>query len=130
VRRVGLQSVHFLGFRNQSELPPLYELADILVVPSTSENWGLVVNEAMNAACAVVASDQVGCAVDLVEEGISGAIYPARDTHHLAQVLGMILERGTYREMGHRGASRIAGWGIPEDVRGLAQALARLGAGA
>src|SRR2546422_11478662 len=58
-------AVRFLGFRNQSELPALYDLCDVFVLPSLFEPWGLVVNEVMNAARPVIVSDRVGAAPDL-----------------------------------------------------------------
>ena len=62
----GSEAVRFLGFKNQSELPAYYDLCDVFVMPTVFEPWGLVVNEVMNAGKAVIASDQVGCAPDLV----------------------------------------------------------------
>ncbi|SRR5579862_3191445 len=55
--------VGFAGFVNQSSLPSYYLAADILVLPSKrmGETWGLVVNEALHAGCAVVVTDAVGC---------------------------------------------------------------------
>ena len=55
------------GFVNQSDLPIYYHAADILVLPSDEETWGLVVNEAMAAGTLPVVSDKVGCAPDLVD---------------------------------------------------------------
>jgi len=55
--------VHFAGFVNQSKITGYYLAADILVLPSrrAGETWGLVVNEALQAGCAVVMTDTVGC---------------------------------------------------------------------
>lgn len=51
----------FCGFINQSSLPDYYLACDIAVLPSRREAWGLVINEALHAGCAVVMSDTVGC---------------------------------------------------------------------
>lgn len=51
----------FCGFINQSSLPDYYLACDIAALPSRSEAWGLVINEALHAGCAVVMSDTVGC---------------------------------------------------------------------
>src|SRR5207237_833514 len=75
--------VRFLGFCNQSELPALYDLCDVFVLPSHFEPWGLVVNEAMNAGKPVIVSDQVGAAPDLVKSGQNGFIFRAGDTKDL-----------------------------------------------
>jgi glycosyltransferase involved in cell wall biosynthesis len=64
----------FPGFKNQTELSPYYHAADMLVLPSVSETWGLVVNEALHHGVPCVVTDTVGCAPDLVEPGITGEI--------------------------------------------------------
>lgn len=72
-----MKNVHVTGFINQNEISKYYSLSDIFVLPSTiGETWGLVVNEAMNFGLPVIVSDMVGCASDLVEEGINGYTYP------------------------------------------------------
>jgi glycosyltransferase involved in cell wall biosynthesis len=60
--------VHFAGFKNQTELPPYYLAADVLVLPSRQmgETWGLVVNEAMLAGRQVIVSRFAGCHADFV----------------------------------------------------------------
>lgn len=59
--------IHFLGHQGIDEIPRLYGISDILVLPSISEPWGLVVNEAMACGCAIIVSDKCGCAKDLVQ---------------------------------------------------------------
>jgi glycosyltransferase involved in cell wall biosynthesis len=81
----------FLGFRNQTALPEAYVLADVMVLPSESETWGLVVNEALACGTPVVVSDAVGCAPDLVREGETGAVYPVGDIPALADALQQVL---------------------------------------
>jgi glycosyltransferase involved in cell wall biosynthesis len=66
--------VSFPGFKNQTELSPYYHAADILVLPSAWETWGLVVNEALHHGVPCVVTDTVGCAPDLVHPGITGEI--------------------------------------------------------
>lgn len=83
----------FLGFKNQSELPECYCMADVLVLPSASETWGLVVNEGMACGLPAIVSDAVGCAGDLIEEGITGYIYPMGDTEALRNKLNKVVEQ-------------------------------------
>lgn len=77
----------FEGFRNQSELPGIYRAGDVLVLPSESETWGLVVNEAMACGVPAVVSEAVGCAPDLIEDGITGFTFKTGDVDHLAERL-------------------------------------------
>jgi len=77
------------GFVNQSELPIYYHAADIIVLPSETENWGLVLNEAMAAGVLPVVSDRVGAAPDLVA-GL-GEIYPCGNIARLADALSRAL---------------------------------------
>ena len=88
----GWDSIKFLGFKNQTELPAYYDLCDVFVLPSVYEPWGLVVNEVMNAGRAVIVSDQVGCGPDLVRPGENGYIFPAGDIAGLCGALKNILD--------------------------------------
>lgn len=82
--------VHFLGFRNQTVLPRLMACATVLVVPSSHEAWGLVVNEALAAGLLPVVSDAVGCAPDLVEG--MGQVFPVGDIPAFAEAVLRALE--------------------------------------
>ena len=126
----GFASIRFCGFRNQSELPGFFDLATVFVLPSRHEPWGLIVNEVMNAARPVIVSDDVGCAPDLIEDGVNGCIYPVGDVSALANALRRVLEKpGTAEAMGERAFERIQRWGFEEDVQGLRTALAAVAPG-
>jgi glycosyltransferase involved in cell wall biosynthesis len=58
--------VHFAGFVDRDELPSYYSLAECLVLPTHSDTWGMVVNEAMACGLPVICSRIAGCAADLV----------------------------------------------------------------
>jgi glycosyltransferase involved in cell wall biosynthesis len=122
----GLDGIRFCGFRNQSELPRFFDLATVFVLPSRDEPWGLVVNEAMNARRAVIVSDEVGCAPDLIEDGVNGCVFRAGDMDALTDALQRVLAPGLAEAMGVRAFERIARWSFEEDVRGLRQALAHV----
>ena len=122
------ERVFFAGFRNQGELPAFYDLADVFVLPSRREPWGLVVNEAMNAARAIVVSDQVGSGPDLVKPGENGSIVPVNDVDRLAAALADALSSPAQTAaLGRRSLEIIEGWGFREDIAGLKQALAGIG---
>lgn len=72
------KNVHFIPFQNQSRMPVVYRLGDVVCLPSGSETWGLVVNEAMASGRSVIVSDKVGCARDLVADNKTGFVHKAR----------------------------------------------------
>jgi glycosyltransferase involved in cell wall biosynthesis len=127
IARRGLTNVRLLGFRNQRELPACYAMADVLVLPSSFEPWGVVLNEAMCCGLPVIASDRVGAAADLVREGINGFTYPCGNVLHLAdRLLRILTDPGARRDMGLESRAIIRGWGIEDAVRGVAECLRRV----
>ena len=123
----GLEGVRFCGFRNQSEMPRFFDIATVFVLPSRYEPWGLVVNEVMNAECAVIVSDEVGCHPDLITNGVEGLVYQSGDVAALTEALQTVLETpGLAERMGRAGLERISRWSFEEDVAGLRQAAAAL----
>jgi glycosyltransferase involved in cell wall biosynthesis len=125
VARRQWRSVRFVGFQNQTQLPGYYAVADIFVLSSEREPWGLVVNEAMNAATAVIVSDQVGAAVDLVADGENGYVISVGDVYALTDRLRrMTGDPALTRKMGEQSLRRISRWDFEADVAGLLEALA------
>ena len=83
----------FPGFRNQKELSPYFHAADVFVLPSLcGETWGLVVNEALHHGLPAVVSSAVGCAPDLIEYGITGAVAEPGSPESLADAIETVLE--------------------------------------
>jgi glycosyltransferase involved in cell wall biosynthesis len=78
------------GFVNQSQIPSLLSGADVFVMPSQDEPWGLSVNEAMAVGLPAVCSDGVGCAADLVREGQTGFTYPVGNIVALTDRLAVL----------------------------------------
>jgi glycosyltransferase involved in cell wall biosynthesis len=86
--RLGLdEDVLMPGFKQYSELPSYYGLAGAFVLPSVSETWGLVINEAMAAGLPVLVSEFCGCARDLVVAGKNGFTFHPHDTGGLARLM-------------------------------------------
>ena len=108
-------SIRFLGFQNQSELPRFFDLADVFCLPSVHEPWGLIVNDAMAAGRAVVVSDEVGSAADLVVNGETGFVHKARDIRELAEALRRVTSEPGWRH----------GWDLPAP-RGLRRGITKL----
>jgi glycosyltransferase involved in cell wall biosynthesis len=104
-----VSDVCFAGHVKLDELPGYYACADVFVLPSWGEPWGLVINEAMACGLPVIATDRVGASIDLIREGVNGHVVPARDVEALARALRRVLagpERAA--EMGRQSARLIA----------------------
>ena len=67
--------IQFVAFQNQTRMPLVYRLGNMLCLPSKLETWGLAVNEAMASGRGVIVSDQVGCRVDLIKLNENGSIF-------------------------------------------------------
>lgn len=85
-------NVFFLPFQNQSQMPIIYRLSDVYVLPSKGpgETWGLAVNEAMACGKAVLVSDKVGCAVDLVKNGENGYVFESENLPDLIEKIKLM----------------------------------------
>jgi glycosyltransferase involved in cell wall biosynthesis len=81
------QRVRFVGFKQPNLLQRHLLAADCLVVPSRKEGWGLVVPEGMAAGLPVVASTATNAAIDLIEDGRNGFLFPPEDSAALTEVL-------------------------------------------
>jgi glycosyltransferase involved in cell wall biosynthesis len=126
VASLGMENVVFGGFINQAELPKIYAAADIFVLPSENEPWGLIVNEVMCAGIPVVISDEVGCVPDLVKEGVNGYHMKAGDIGSLAMALEKLLADDVQRQkMGAASLSIIRDWSYKRCRQGITEALNR-----
>lgn len=124
IHESGSRNIRMLGFQNQSELPRLFDLCDVFILPSIQEPWGLIVNEVMNAGRAIVISDQVGCGPDLVRNGVNGFVFPAQDVEALSNALRRFLDDPSLaRTMGKYAAETIVAHSFQQDVEGLRGAL-------
>ena len=104
---LGLQhSVLLPGFKQYPELPAYYGLASAFVHASTTEQWGLVVNEAMASGLPVLVSNRCGCAADLVQEGVNGFTFDPFNVEQLAQLMFQISAFQPFRLSAFGSASR------------------------
>jgi 1,2-diacylglycerol 3-alpha-glucosyltransferase len=108
----GLQAVvHMPGFKQYEQLPSFYGLAEAFVHASTTEQWGLVVNEAMAAGLPVLVSNRCGCAADLVVPGLNGYVFDPKDPDALADLMLYVASGSCNRkELARAGRALIANW--------------------
>ncbi|WP_174298604.1 glycosyltransferase [Sphingomonas bacterium] len=98
------EQVEYLGWRSLAEVATEIAAADVVVIPSRWEGFGLVALEAMRGHCAVVASD-VGGLREIVVEGVTGHLVPPDSPERLMRVLALH-DRGGWQAMGRAGRTR------------------------
>jgi glycosyltransferase involved in cell wall biosynthesis len=127
VAAAGLKpQVHFPGVLQYHDLPAYYGLAGAFVLPSVSDQWGLVVNEAMAAGLPVLVSSRCGCAPDLVREGENGFTFDPKNVPQLAELLTRLTQPGEGRRaaMGQRSREIIKAFSPEAFAAGLEAAIA------
>lgn len=126
----GKPNIFIAPFRNQSLMPQTYAMADVFVLPSSAESWGLAVNEAMCMGRPVIVSDHVGCARDLVIQEETGLTFAAGDVSALRQALRHALDdEARLKSWGKRAAEHIGSYSYENATAGLLAALRYLGVG-
>jgi glycosyltransferase involved in cell wall biosynthesis len=125
VESLGVKNrVKFLGFVNQSELPAIYSAADLFILPSEYEPFGVVVNEAMLCGCPTIVSDKVGSGYDLVKDGENGFIYPCGDINQLSTILQEFLQnRVRLKSMGTAATKSMETWSPSENIEAIVKTL-------
>ena len=108
----GIDSIYFMGFQRREDIAKFYSLADLLVLPSLKETWGMVVNEGLCFSLPIVVSDQVGSGVDLVKHGVNGYVFPAGDIPALAEGIANLVDlpEDVRLEMGEKSWNIINDW--------------------
>ena len=116
--------VYFPGFRQVNELPRFYAGAGAFVHASLSEQWGLVVNEAMASELPVLVSKPCGCAIDLVKEGENGYTFVSSSPSVLTDLLLKIslMDSSLRKKMGQSSRSIISDWGAERFAEGFRSA--------
>lgn len=133
-RRRGDAGIVGLGRLSPRALRDAYAASDALVLPSIAtrtfrEPWGLVVNEAMNRALPVIASDAVGAvAGGLVRDGVNGLVVPAGDSVALARALRRLaIDPALRARLGAQGAEDVRAYSHDAWANGFSEALSSLG---
>lgn len=128
-RELNVQS-RFLEFVPNRQLYKYYAVADIFILPSIStenfkEPWGLVINEAMNQGCPIVATHAVGAAVGgLVRNGENGFVVPEKNADVLREAIEKILrDKNLKQKMINSSRDIIVSWTPQRMAEGFIQAI-------
>jgi glycosyltransferase involved in cell wall biosynthesis len=118
--------VHLQGFRQYEEIIGFYSLATAFVLPSISESWGYVVNEAAASGLPLLVSTQCGSSEDLVKEGVNGWTFDASDWQRLSELFELVT-RGNcdLAAMGAASRAAAAEFCLPVFARNYWEAVSR-----
>lgn len=110
----GRQRVEVLGFQDPEDLPALFGKADVFVLPSRHDGWGVVVNEALGSGLPLICSDAVGAAHDLVIPEQNGLRVPAGRVGPLREAMARMIDRPDLRKQWGEAAQAMAENWSPE----------------
>ena len=88
---LGLYNVHFLEFQKKERLALLYKAADLFVLPTREDIWGLVINEALAYGLPTITTDRCVAGLELIEDGVNGYVVPVSDAEALAEKIRAVL---------------------------------------
>lgn len=111
-------NIHFLPFQNQQCMPVIYQSCDLFCMPSAGpgETWGMAINEAMAAGKAILASDKVGGAADLIDHR-NGRIFNSGDLKSFMNELEALLKcKDKLLEMGKTSSEKIKSWDFQHQI--------------
>jgi poly(glycerol-phosphate) alpha-glucosyltransferase len=92
------ERIEYAGFQSPDALPAFFARADVFVLPSRYDGWGVVVNQALGAGLPILVSDQVGAGYDLVAPGINGDVFRTDDPTDLAAKMQRLATSTELRE--------------------------------
>lgn len=123
-----IECIEFAGYIDHPEIYEYYQRARALILPSTQEQWGLVVNEALASGVPVLASDACGCVPELVRDGATGWAFPSGETDALAKAMQKIhtLNAAQLDDMRAQCVATVQEFGLPRFTDGIERLAGRL----
>lgn len=119
-----LDNIHFIDFMSKEELEKYYAGADVFVLPTRYDIWGLVVNEAMSFGLPVISTDHCVAAVEMNNQFNNGIICPIEDSDSLADaIMKLYNDRELCEVMGNASLNGNKNYSIEKMVVGYLAAL-------
>lgn len=107
-KKLDLTNVHFIGFQKQQKISDYYLAADLFVLPTREDIWGLVINESMAHGLPVITTNKCVAGLELVKEGVNGFIIACNDENTLNQKIKEVLyDRDLSNKMGRESLNKI-----------------------
>ena len=113
VAKYAMTNVHFVGFKGKGEIAEYYKAADIFVLPTREDIWGLVINEAMAYGLPVITTDMCAAGLELVENGVNGYIIPSENVTDLkSKLVGLVEDERLINNMACSSLQKISDYTV------------------
>ena len=89
-KRLKLDNIHFIDFKNKDELSDYYKAADLFVLPTREDIWGLVINEALSHGLPVITTNKCVAGLEMINDKDVGSIIPVDDFEKLAKEINRV----------------------------------------
>lgn len=123
---LSLNNVHYVDFMNKEKLSQYYCAADIFVLMTRGDTWGLVINESMAKGLPVITTDQCVAGMELIENGVNGYLIHTEDVEELQKRLWYLLDNPQKcEEMGKENLKRICGYSYENMAKNHIEILER-----
>lgn len=98
LKEISKDNIRIVGAVDNKKLPHYYQKADVFILPSKSETWGLVVEEALNNGCPVIVSNRVGCRESIVTRNV-GVVFEYDKPDSLKEAIDKIRKKDYYNTL-------------------------------
>ena len=118
IERLSLDNIMLISFKRKEELFKYYKAADLFVLPTREDIWGLVVNEAMACRLPVITTDKCIAGVELIGDNENGFVIPVENIEMLSEKINEILsDEALQNEMAHKSLERIKDFTLEKMVQ-------------
>lgn len=93
IRRNNISNVHFVGFMSKRELSNYYKAADLFVLPTREDIWGLVIIEALGFGVPVITTNRCNAGLELIEKGVNGVIVSVESSKEISEAINKFLKK-------------------------------------
>lgn len=110
-----LKNIHFIEFKIKEELKKYYMMADVFVLPTREDIWGLVINEAMAVGLPVITTQNCVAGIELIKDGENGYLVPVNDELLLSDKINDILhDKGLAKQMAMNNLEKIQNYTLEQ----------------
>jgi glycosyltransferase involved in cell wall biosynthesis len=124
-QQAGIES-YFAGFIEHSMLPAYYCQAKILLLPTSGDCWGVVINEAFISGVPVITTDMTAAAGELVLDGENGYVLPMDSDLWAERICSLLSDEEKYEAFSMRAKEKVSAFSFDQAAQGIIDAITYL----